>query len=254
MVLPKPSGAFQWVQESWGMALRCAPLAAVAPHCFSTRELRLEGGWNALAQVLGVDAGALVRMRQVHGAHVFEPAPRIPLPSRYDDWPEADIAIGCDPSFVLSVRSADCVPTLLADRLTGAVAAIHAGWKGTAAGAVMAAVRALQTRFASDPADIVAAVGPSIGPCCYEVGNEVAPQFASHPGADRWFLAEAKPRLDLWHATRDQLERAGVPSGQIHVSELCTMHLPALFHSYRRDGKAAGRLVAAIRTAPGTTP
>jgi hypothetical protein len=79
MALPKPSGDFEWVQESWGAALRCTPLAAIAPHCFSTRDLVLEGvrdddhkGWENLARALGVDYASLVRMRQVHCADVFE--------------------------------------------------------------------------------------------------------------------------------------------------------------------------------------
>jgi YfiH family protein len=261
MAFPQPSGGFQWVQEAWGPALRCAPLAPVAPHCFTTRELQLQGvrgedrhGVHALAQALGVADAALVRMRQVHGVRVFGPARGKPLPLHYDDWPEGDIAISDDPSVAVTVRVADCVPTLLADPRTGAVAAIHAGWKGTAAGAVGEAVRALASRFGTRPGDLVSAVGPSIGPCCYEVGHELVRQFSGHEDADRWFLPGTKPRLDLWQATRDQLVRVGVPRERIHVCELCTFDHPALFHSYRRDGTAAGRLVAAIRSAPGTRP
>jgi copper oxidase (laccase) domain-containing protein len=115
----------------------------------------------------------------------------------------------------------------------------------------MTAVHALEWRFGSEPIDLLAAVGPSIGPCCYEVGSDLASHFAAHPDAPRWFSHETNPRMDLWRATRDQLERAGVPARHIHVCELCTWDHPALFHSYRRDGKAAGRLVAAIRSGPG---
>ena len=258
MALPKPSGDFEWVQAPWGAALQCVPLATVAPHCFSTRGLELEGvgdanqtSWDALALALGVDPGALVRMRQVHGAGVFEAAAGSRPPVLYDDWPEADVAIGRDPSIALSVRAADCVPILLGDRRTGAVAAIHAGWKGTAEGAAMVAVQRLARGFGSEPPDIVAAVGPSIGPCCYEVGDELIPRFAGHPDSPGWFSRDRELRLDLWRATRDQLERAGVPPRQIHVCELCTVDHPELFHSYRRDGKRAGRLVAAIRSRGG---
>ena len=264
MSLPKPSGEFEWVQESWGSALRCRPLAAVARHCFSTRELELEGvradgmtRWQDLANSLGVELDCLVRMRQVHCADVFERRregnSRLRSP-RYDDWPEADIAVSDDPAVAVSVRAADCVPILLADRRTGAVAAIHAGWKGTAAGASMVAVQSLTSRFGTNPEDVIAAVGPSIGPCCYEVGPDLAGHFTSHVQASQWFTQDGKPHLDLWRATRDQLARAGVPPQQIHVCELCTFDHPALFHSYRRDGRRAGRLVAAIRSAPGRTP
>jgi YfiH family protein len=139
---------------------------------------------------------------------------------------------------------------LLADRRSGGVAAIHAGWRGTAAGAVLAAVQAMIRRFHSEPRNIVAAVGPSIGPCCYTVGEELIQAFASHPDAPRWFNRAGGLHLDLWQATRHQLERAGVAPDNIHVSELCTFDHPAMFHSYRRDGKNAGRLVAAIRANP----
>jgi polyphenol oxidase len=264
MSLPKPSGEFEWVQESWGAALRCRPLAVVSRHCFSTRDLELEGvradgttPWQDLANTLGVELDSLVRMRQVHCADVFERRREgdVRLSShRYDDWPEADIAVSDDPAVAVSVRAADCVPILLADRRTGAVAAIHAGWKGTAAGASKVAVSSLTSRFGTNPEDVIAAVGPSIGPCCYEVGPDLPGHFASHAQASQWFTREGKPHLDLWRATRDQLASAGVPLQQIYVCALCTFDHAAQFHSYRRDGRNAGRLVAAIRSAPGRTP
>lgn len=266
--LPQPNGDFEWVQAPWGPALRCRPLADLAPHLFSTSALQLEAvrdehpkGWTALAHALGVEVDALVRLSQVHGAAVFaaedgsgsgfRASQRKRLP---ESFPEADIAISNDPSLALSVRVADCVPILLADRRTGAVAAVHAGWKGTAAGAALAAVDAMASRFGGSPADMVAAVGPCIGACHYEVGPDLAAQFSAHPDAPRWFSHHVRPSLDLWRATRDQLERAGLPSAQIHVSALCTFDHPTLFHSYRRDGGRAGRLVAAIRSAPGKKP
>jgi YfiH family protein len=278
--LPQPSGDFEWVQAGWGAALRCRPLARIAPHVFTTRELRLDGlldqdgeNWSMLTRELGVELDALVRMRQVHCVDVFiaehgdstkkgvrphfcQKMGSDPffVPTPVSDWPQADIAVSDDPTLALSVRVADCVPILLADRRTGAVAAIHAGWKGTAEGAAVVAIRSLASRFDTAPADIVAAVGPSIGPCCYEFGADLVQRFSAHPEASTWFSAGDNPHLDLWRATRDQLERAGVPDSQIHVAALCTYDHPALFHSYRRDGKKAGRLVAAIRSARDTTP
>ncbi|HEY0285150.1 MAG TPA: peptidoglycan editing factor PgeF [Vicinamibacterales bacterium] len=276
MLLPQPNGEFEWVQEPWGAALVCRPMGAVAHHCFSTRGLELEGiradgvpRWQDLANTMGVGLESLVRMHQVHGADVFEagrvnavgrgsPEPHtgksLPTAFSFDSCPDADIAITDDPAVAVSVKAADCVPILLADRRTGAVAAIHAGWKGTAAGAAIVAVRALTLRYGTNPEDVIAAVGPSIGPCCYEVGPDLAAQFSSHPEAPTWFSRAEKPHLDLWRATRDQLERAGVPPGQIHVCALCTFDHAAVFHSYRRDGKGAGRLVAAVRSAAGRTP
>ena len=156
MALPKPSGDFVWVQESWGAALSCAPLADVAPHVFSTRDLVLEHsgedgaqpGWAALARSVGATADTLVRMRQVHCAGVFAVDPTTVMSGR-DNWPEADIAVGADPGAVLTVRVADCVPILIGDRRSGAVAAVHAGWRGTAAGAVKTAVGALEAHYGS---------------------------------------------------------------------------------------------------------
>jgi len=256
MTLPKPTGEFEWTQESWGPALRCPPLSNAAHHCFSTLQPELVGAARESAVSLAALASALqlhdakpeqvVRLRQVHCAGVFEASREVLAAVGQADWPEGDIAISRDASLILTVRAADCVPVLLADRTSGAVSAIHAGWRGTAAGAVLAAVRALSEKFAADPANIVAAVGPSIGPCCYTVGEELIQNFAAYPDASRWFVRTDELRLDLWRATRDQLERAGVTPQNIHVCRLCTFD-HHVFPSYRRDGNAAGRLTAAIR-------
>jgi hypothetical protein len=260
MILPKPTGEFEWTQESWGSALRCTALATTARHLFSTRQLMIPGSptedtasWGLLARALDLDLArdALVRLRQVHRAGVFEAAAEIVARNPDAEWPEADIAISRDASVGVTVRAADCVPVLLADRVTGAVSAIHAGWRGTAAGAAGAAVQAMTARFGTEPRNVVAAVGPSIGPCCYTVGEELPEKFTAHADAPRWFTRGPHGlRLDLWRATRDQLERAGVPAGNVHVSGLCTFDHPAVFHSYRRDGNRSGRLVAAIRAKP----
>jgi len=140
------------------------------------------------------------------------------------------------------------------------VAAVHAGWRGTAARAAVAALEALEREFGTKPGDVVAAIGPSIGPCCYEVGSELVDAFAAAGHEryliDRWFLAPAPPRgsserprlrLDVNGANRDQLLLAGVPEEQIHSSGLCTaMHLDVLT-SYRAEKATAGRLAAVIR-------
>lgn len=243
------------------MALRCRPLSVTAHHLFSTRDLKLEGvraddsaGWEQLALTLGIAMGSLVRMRQVHCTGVFdERSGSRFLSGSFADWPEADIAVTGDSTVAVSVRTADCVPILLSDPRTGSVAAVHAGWKGTAEGAVMVAVRAMTSRYGTRPTDVIAAAGPSIGPCCYEVGPDLANRFSAHPEGSAWFTHDAKPHLDLWRATEDQLARAGVPRHQIHVCGLCTFDHPGVFHSFRRDGASAGRLVAAIRSGPGTT-
>src|SRR5207237_1150972 len=157
------------------------------------------------------------------------------------------------PSSAVGVRVADCVPMLLADRRLHVAAAAHAGWRGTVQNAAAAAVRAMSGEFGSDPGDLVAAIGPSLGPCCSEVGDEVAEAFgmAMHDTRDiaRWFSYGPSRRLhlDLWTANSDQLLAAGVRPERIHVARLCTKTHADVFHSYRADRENAGRMVGIIK-------
>jgi polyphenol oxidase len=259
MTLPQPSGEFHWTQEAWGSGLRCAPLLERASHVFTTRALVLKGvpgetaaAWAQAAAAVGASADQLVRLRQVHGARVVE-AVRAVGPSSEEDWPEADVSISDDPQMGLVVRVADCVPVLMADSRTGAVAAVHAGWRGTSAGAALAAVAALGRTYGARPSDIIAAIGPSIGPCCYIVGPELVDQFSGHPESAAWFIRDETLRLDLWQATRDQLLRAGVMDSNIHDSRLCTACHTDVFCSYRKERDKTGRMVGVIRAAAGRT-
>jgi YfiH family protein len=205
-----------------------------------------------------IGAARVVQVSQVHGrAHVVVHQGEGPWPGTR---PEADVLVSNATDAAVAVRAADCVPLLLADRATGAVAAVHAGWRGTCAGAGVAAVEALGKEFGVKPENLVAAIGPSIGVCCYEVGTELVDAFAAAGHArhliDRWFVSTPPPRgsrarnalrLDVAGANRDQLVLAGVPEADVHVSGLCTaMHLDVLT-SYRAEKEHAGRLVAAIR-------
>jgi len=260
------AGEFEWTPEPWGLALRCRSLSAIADHFFTTRQLELRGrpeverlGWAAVAATIGVAPGRLVRLTQVHGTAAFEVREGCEWSGGEGQAPDADIALGRDPSYALVVKVADCVPLLLADPVTGSVAAVHAGWRGTAASAAGRAVAMLAARWAAEPRDLVAAVGPSIGPCCYEVGEDVRAAFRAAGHHDealaRWFATVAAPagearrwRLDLWAATREQLLSAGLDPARIHVARLCTASHPDLFCSYRRDGPRAGRLAGVIRS------
>jgi YfiH family protein len=158
------------------------------------------------------------------------------------------------PGAWLAIRTADCIPILMADPRTRAIAAVHAGWRGTAARVAARAVSELARQFASRPQDLVAAVGPSIGACCYQVGAEVLEAFRA-AGAEEseireWFAAERggnRLRLDVAGANRDQLLAAGMSEARVAVCGLCTRCHPEVFHSYRRDGTSAGRLAAVIR-------
>jgi YfiH family protein len=253
MIEPQPSGGFEWTQAPWGRLLRCRPLLDVADHFFTARDLRLRDDareWAAVAGTMGLGLEHLLLIRQVHRAGVA--VARVGRTERWEP-PEADVIVSDDPSRAVGVRVADCVPILLADRLTRVVGAVHAGWRGTVQDAAGAAVRALAAEFGSRPRDLVAAIGPCLGPCCGEVGAEVVQAFeeAGH-GQDviaRWFAQgpSGRPYLDLWSANSDQLEMAGIPRERIHVAQLCTKTYADVLHSYRAEGKKAGRMLGVIR-------
>jgi hypothetical protein len=270
--------AFAWTRYPWGPAIRCRALDGVADHCFTTRMPVIEpgplipgDGWHRVALSMGVSPRNIVRLRQVHGTRVVSVRRHETFPPEAPDWNVGDIAATDHPQVAVCVRVADCVPILLADARNGGVAAVHAGWRGTAAAVSRSAVEALGAQFGTAPADIVAAVGPSIGPCCYRVGQDVRAAFEAagewDGSLDRWFsevpTAEARNGvpgldpsalgggpalfLDTWLANADQLRAAGVPASQIHVSRVCTSCYREVFHSYRVEGERAGRMIGVIR-------
>jgi YfiH family protein len=254
MTPPTPGGGFRWQDGPSGLVLDCAPLARVARHAFTSRQLRLRGdasdGWTRTAAAVGCAVDALHRVRQAHGAAVHVVGAAAPDGA---SRPEADALVTATPGQALAVVTADCVPILLADPVSGAVGAVHAGWRGTAAGVTGAAVGAMTRHWSVSPARLVAAIGPSIGACCYEVGEELVAAFAAagHDEAARaaWFARDAagRLRLDLWVANRDLLVRAGLSAGNVHVAGLCTKTHLTWFESYRAEGAAAGRLAAIIK-------
>lgn len=258
MTLPTPKAAFEWFDTPWGPALSCGALRPLARHVFAARGLDVPhadsgSGWSTLASWLDVEEPAVWRMRQVHGttAHTDDVAPC------EGAWPDGDLLATDRTDVALTVRTADCVPLLYADVGTGAVAAVHAGWRGTVAGAAARMVEVMASRFGTRAADLIVAIGPSIGPDAYEVGTDVIDAFTTAcPEAvarGSWWKAgrvTGKFVLDLWTATRDQLESAGVAPERIHLAGLCTATHADVFHSYRADGSAAGRMVAAIRRGP----
>ncbi|MBI5516363.1 MAG: polyphenol oxidase family protein [Deltaproteobacteria bacterium] len=190
----------------------------------------------------------LFQASQVHGSGVLEVRP--------GDHPqalrglEADALVARSPGHAVGVRVADCVPVLLADRETGHVAAVHAGWRGLLAGVLPAALGAL----AGGPRGaLVASVGPHIGPCCFEVASEVATRLAEgSPPAVVWKRDGERPTVDLGALAEHQLRTHGVPL--VERVNLCTRCHPALFFSYRRDGPLAGRMVGFVAVRAPTGP
>jgi YfiH family protein len=263
--LPDVPPGWCWVRDGGLVLLRAVALDAMGViHAFTTRV----GGVSEppfdtlnLGRAAGDAASAVrenrrraltalnrgledhVEASQVHGAA----AAVVGVRDRGRKIPGVDILLTRDPAVVLAMHYADCVPVLLADPERHAVAVVHTGWRGTAAGAAAEAVRAMAAAFGSRPGHLVAAIGPAVGACCYEVDAPVVDALGpwawrdavlESAGRNRW-------RLDLWEANRRQLMDAGVPADAVTVAGLCTACHPDMFFSHRRD-RRTGRMAAVI--------
>jgi YfiH family protein len=188
---------------------------------------------------VGLEGRRLVGGHQVHGDAIARATPDGP-----DELPGVDALYTTDTRVALRVLVADCTPVFVVAPDVGAVAAAHAGWRGTLAGVAGKLVRRLVTDLGARPSAMRAAIGPAAGRCCYEVGDEVLAAYrAAYPWADDHIAGR---RLDLHGLNRRQLVEAGVPAERIAVADLCTICHPELFFSYRRDGRRSGRMLAVI--------
>jgi hypothetical protein len=149
---------------------------------------------------------------------------------------EGDALITREPGLAVSIRTADCYPILLADTRNRAIAAIHAGWRGTAMQIVLKTLEKMKSEFATQPSDVFAAIGPGIGVCCYEVGEDVSSQFGF----------AVRTHLDLASENRKQLESVGVPAQNIEALGVCTFCDAERFFSYRREKEKAGRMTSFV--------
>ncbi len=231
------------------------------------RRERVDENRRRFVHALGATEMPLVTLRQIHSdvAHIISAPPAEP--------PKGDALATSASGLLLAVQTADCIPILLVDPRHRAVAAIHSGWRGTVARIAAKALGRMQMEFATKPADVLAAIGPGIGQCCYEVGPDVVKEFAAQsPQARSWFegpfdaLASGEdpnplpwltmmppghqpppPRchLDLKAANAALLTDASVSPKNIFVSELCTFCHPDLFFSYRRE-RTTGRMMSVI--------
>ena len=224
-------------------AVRVAPLEAVPGlvHGFEERlgppgwETR-EGSRRRVTASLA-DRGQLFLLHQVHGTIVRE------APWEVDA--QGDAGIAARPGLIVGVETADCLPILLVDPVRRVAAAVHAGWRGTAAGIAARGVESL-VRSGSRAATLLAALGPGIGVCCYEVGEEVRGAFGG--GGDAFFHAgpSGRSHLDVRAANVAQLLGAGLPASQIHHVDDCTFCRADRYHSFRRDGAGAGRMISYV--------
>ena len=204
-------------------------------HGFGTR---FSDGWMEKTG----SATSLATMRQVHSDRVLA----VEGPGCVG---EGDALISNAAGLLLGIRTADCLPILVADLKNRAVAAVHAGWRGTVDGILPKTIQVMADRFGSGAKDLIVAVGPGIGACCFEVGPEVAARFqGAFP--ERSDL-DRRTKVDLTEANRRQLRQIGLCERQIVVAGACTCCGGTLFHSYRRDREAAGRMVSTIGVAAG---
>jgi YfiH family protein len=204
-----------------------------------------------VATVLGLAGLPWALARQVHSATILRVDPRRLGQGPPEGKPvvgEADGLVTAEPGVVLAVLTADCAPVLLADPAAGVVGAVHAGWRGLAAGVVEAGVAAM-AELGADPAACTGLVGPAVGGCCYEVGPDVRAAVGDHYPAALATTRGGRPALDPAAGAAQALQRAGV--GQVRVAGECTVDLEERFFSHRRDHGRTGRQAGLIALAPG---
>ncbi|MFL6354251.1 MAG: peptidoglycan editing factor PgeF [Bryobacteraceae bacterium] len=179
-----------------------------------------------------------ITLRQIHSDRVLN------AHAVRDREAEGDALVTDEIGKSIGVRTADCVAILVLDCRNRALAAVHAGWRGTASKLVERTVQTMRHDFGSAPGDMYAAIGPCIRGCCYEVGPEVEVQFT--PLFPEWKPITGKRKVDLAEANRRQMQAAGVKADRIFDSGMCTTCQSSQFFSYRREPENSGRMVASI--------
>lgn len=180
---------------------------------------------------IGVSEENVAIPGQIHGD-------RVQIINHPGLYPDTDGLITEIPDIILTIQTADCVPVFLYNPVRKVIAAVHAGWRGTYEKIVFKTIDKMVREFNLKTENIIAFLGPSIGPCCYKVGSEVIQKFSSKYIHNDYF--------DLWNCLSDQIEEAGCVSKNIHVSGLCTACYPEWFFSHRRDQGKTGRMLAYI--------
>jgi YfiH family protein len=206
-------------------------------------ESKVLQNWNRLAMAFAIPLENFLTLNQVHGDDIF-------VIKSYGEYLPTDKALDYDAivttrqNLAICIKTADCVPVFIVDRAKKIIAAVHAGWKGTALEITAKVINLLYDRYDSSPHDILAAIGPSIGLCCFELDEESADTFRNQKNHEEFLLAGNKPGkwiVDLPEANRRQMINCGIPEDNIDLSHLCTSCRQDLFFSYRGSGGITGR-------------
>ena len=241
-------------QVGIGIAIPALDGLGIVRYAFTTRQkglgartqgIRQPDDWKSVAEAFGISPARLVTVNQVHGETIVRVEE-----SNYQGirFAAADALITRERGLAIGVETADCVPLLLVDPVTPAVAAVHAGWRSTVKKIVQKTVATMRDEFGSDPRRMIAAIGPAIGPECYEVDEPVMgpvretfsfwQKVASPRGNDRW-------SLDLVELNRRELMQAGLSAVNVYSFGLCTSCMADLFYSFRREGRT-GRMLSVV--------
>jgi YfiH family protein len=227
---------------------------------FTTRqgddEERVRENRRRLEEAAGLSPEGWALVSQVHGAEVVMAQKGSSFCTHRNSHPTADAVITAA-AVVPAVLTADCLPVVLASPASGIAGVAHAGWMGTVSGVVGRTVEEITTRGGGPVTEIVAGLGPSIGKCCYQVGEDLYQAFRERWGrgfAGRVFTRADPWMLDLQEANRLQLLEAGVPQENIAAVPLCTACRPDLFFSHRRDGVRSGRMLNFVSNIAGGFP
>lgn len=213
------------------------------------RKENVDENYSRLAKALRISADQIHGNRQVHGRAVRKIEEKEQSVLGKEPMPEADGLITDVKGQALAAFYADCVPILIAHPKSGTVAAVHAGWRGTAAAIVKEAVRRFEEDYGILANELIAAIGPSICASCYEVGEEVKEKFSRQFGEKLPEVIEEENghlHANLWRANEILLTEAGIPANQISVAEICTKENHELYFSHRTMGDERGVLAAVI--------
>jgi polyphenol oxidase len=208
-------------------------------------EFRVLQNWSKLAKTFAIPLEQFLVLNQIHGDNIFVIKPHGSYFSPGDEL-NYDAIITCRTNIAICIKTADCVPVFIVDKAKKIIAVVHAGWRGTALGISSKVIRLMQHQYGSLPRDILAAIGPSIGRCCYEVDNATAEALGAQRNKESFVFPKAmksKWLVDLPEANRQQILDCGIPETNIELSGHCTMCSQDMFFSHRGSGGITGRQI-----------